>query len=97
MRWDSWRRAAAAAANKRPSYGRACSAGTAVGGREDSRKRGTVGRGRPPKPADISILTRPRGGSRRQRRPVRGKAAGFVFYASLGHRREAARAFSLYP
>lgn len=96
MRWDSRRRAAAAAAKKGLlTAGRAPPAQRSEG--EKIPERGTVGRGRPPKPADISILTRPRGGSRRQRRPVRGKAAGFVFYASLGHRREAARAFSLYP
>ncbi|KAF5927568.1 hypothetical protein HPG69_016207 [Diceros bicornis minor] len=47
--------------------GRACSPGAEIGGREGSRKGGVLGRARPPRPAGVSVLVRPRGESRRQR------------------------------
>lgn len=80
---ESRHRAAAVVAKEKGLLtGRACFHDTAVGGREDSRKGGVLGRARPRRPAGISVLYRPLEGSRGQRRRVGDEAAGFAFYIS---------------
>lgn len=87
MRWESRRRAAAAAAKEKGVLtSRACSPDTAVGGREDSRKGGVLGRALPRRPAGILVLYGRRGGSSGQRRRVGDGAADTAFCTWLSDR-----------